>query len=413
MSWPPADALVVSKYYWPEPIGSAPYMSAMAEHLAALGVRVQALTARPHYPAGRVWGSYLDGGLDEETRNGVAVRRVPTRVAGGRGALGRLAGDAGFLAQGLLALARRRVGRGAFVVSLSPSILSVLLGGVARRRGGRHVVVVHDIESGLAGGLGMLAGRWLPAVLARLERLLLDRTDLVLVLSEEMRAHLRAAGVRAPIEVLPIWVDTEGLQPLPRPEGDGFRVLYSGNFGRKQGLMQVVGMAAELARRGADIRVVLRGEGGQAAELKAAVERLGLGNVAFLPLLPAERLAEGLAEADLHLVPQDPRAAAFAVPSKVYAIMAVGRPFVATAEPGSQLWRLSDESQGFLCVPPDNPAALAEAVLTLAADRARCTEMGACGRRHVVARFARERVLADFVRLLGALEGPQWRQAAS
>ena len=35
---------------------------------------------------------------------------------------------------------------------------------------------------------------------------------------------------------------------------------------------------------------------------------------------------------DIHLVPQNPNTAAFAVPSKVFNIMAVGRPFVATAQ---------------------------------------------------------------------------------
>src|SRR3546814_4910081 len=83
----------------------------------------------------------------------------------------------------------------------------VLLGIAATRRGGRHVALVHDIQSGLAGGLGMVRNGLLLRVMRFCERLVLNRTDLVVVLTAAMRARMRALGVRVPIEVLPIWVD--------------------------------------------------------------------------------------------------------------------------------------------------------------------------------------------------------------
>jgi colanic acid biosynthesis glycosyl transferase WcaI len=96
-------------------------------------------------------------------------------------------------------------------------------------------------------------------------------------------------------------------------------------------------------------------------------------------------------------VPQDPEGAEFAVPSKVYNIMAVGRPFVTTARPGSPLAELEASSGAFLCVPPNDRRAFAAAVLKLADDRALRDRLGARGRSFVERHFAKPRVLGAFM----------------
>src|SRR5207302_3049200 len=110
-----------------------------------------------------------------------------------------------------------------------------------------------------------------------------------------------------------------------------------GNLGRKQGLGQIIALAAELQERHADIEIILRGRGGEAERLASEIATRRLTNVRITDLLPPEKLSEGLAEGDIHLVPQDPEAADFALPSKVFNIMAAGRPFIATARPGTSL----------------------------------------------------------------------------
>ncbi|MCW5568596.1 MAG: glycosyltransferase, partial [Dokdonella sp.] len=120
-------------------------------------------------------------------------------------------------------------------------------------------------------------------------------------------------------------------------------------------------------------------------------------------LLPEQRLSEGLAAGDIHLVPQDPNAAPFAVPSKAFSIMAAGRPFVATAGAGSLLWRLRERSGAFLCVPPNDALAFANAVLKLADDAALRADLGQKGRHFVEQHLAKRKVLAKFVTRLDAL----------
>lgn len=394
---PTGSALFVTQYYRPELIGSAPFCGDVAECLHRHNVPVEVLTSRPHYPGTEVFADYKSGSRDSEILNDVAVRRLPTRAPKGGGAVQRMTSAGYFLAQGLKTIARDGLKRRELVVSLSPSIFAVILGNVACGRNGRHLVIVHDIESGLAQGLGIAGGKLFIKLLRRIEGAALNRADLVLVLSDEMKEQLRARGVECPIERLPIWIDTERIRPAPTPEGRPLTLLYSGNFGRKQALHQILELAEILKRSDPDIRLVLRGDGREADALADFVNRAELTNIEFRPLVPPEHLNEALIEGDIHLVPQNPQGADFAVPSKIFCIMAAGRPFVATAEPGSQLWRLQQESGAFLCVPPGDPEAFAHAVRQLAADKALREEFGARGRAYVEANHTKTKILQDFM----------------
>jgi colanic acid biosynthesis glycosyl transferase WcaI len=396
------EVLFVTQQYAPEPIGSAPYIAEMAEFVAQRGVRVEVLTCRPHYPENSVPEAYRDGSRDDERLNGVDIVRVRPWLPRRRGFIGRTLSEYAFLLRGAYALVTRRVRRAPTVVSLCPSILAVVLGTLASQRGARHVAIVHDIQSGLAEALGMVRNGWLLRAMRWLEHIALNRTDLVLVLSDEMGTRLRAQGVTVPIETLPIWVDTEFIRPTEtRCASTVANVLYSGNLGRKQALDQVIDMADRLARHKVPARVVLRGNGSEAARLATEVRRRCLDNVSFAPLVAREQLPAALAEGDVHLVPQERHAADFAVPSKIFGIMSAGRPFVAAAPPHSLLWRLCEESGAFLCVPSGDVEALSDAVERLAADSGLREKLGRNGRAYTVAHHDRIALLERFQECLG------------
>ncbi|HEX2890286.1 glycosyltransferase [Vineibacter terrae] len=399
----PPEVLFVTQYYRPELIGSAPFSADLAEWLVGCGRQVTVLTGLPHYPASEVFPAYRKGRGMREVFNGVMVERLGAWVPRRRSAAARIMGEAWFLMNGAFALATGRIARHAVVLSLCPSILSVALGAMARLRGGRSIAIVHDIQSGLASGLGMVGNGWLARVMQSCERMVLNRADLVVVLSSEMADELRRIGVTAPVEVVPIWVDTDQVRPMPACHDGKLTVLYSGNLGKKQGLGQVIDMAEALQSRRPDIDVVLRGNGNQAEALRQQIAERGLANTSLAELLPDGSLSEGLAVGDIHLVPQDPDTASFAVPSKVFNIMAAGRPFVATAHPGSLLWRLRHRSGAFICVPPNDAVAFADAVVQLADDPELRADLGERGRQFVERHVAKRKVLGDFVTRLDAL----------
>src|SRR5258708_36942565 len=99
----------------------------------------------------------------------------------------RILGDISFVASGIAALLGPRVGRGALIVSLCPAILGVGLGMLARRKGGRHIAGVHDIQSGPAGSLGLVGSSWVRRLSRWWQGFRLDRVGLVAGLAEKGR----------------------------------------------------------------------------------------------------------------------------------------------------------------------------------------------------------------------------------
>lgn len=380
------DLLIISNYFHPEPTGSAPPITDLAAWAGELGVRPHVLTARPSYPRSEVYPGYEAGQKDRETFRGAEVRRVSSIVPRSRGLAGRLAAELSFAVSA--ALARKR--RYASVLCVCPSIFVVLIAPMFRRRGGCVVAIVHDIQSGLASSLKFGGASAILKLLQGVERWALNRCDRVIALTEGMAGELRALGVVRPIDIIPPQVDVREITPRHEPTTDAPILLYSGNLGRKQGLDQILTLATQLKARGHEAVIHIRGEGSERSELEREAAAAGLENVRFSDLAPRAKISDALGEAVLHLVPQDPAGARFALPSKVFSIMAARRAFVATAYTGSPLEQVVRLSGGGTCVAPGDANAFADAVTDLLDDPGRRLRLAAEGRAYVESNVDRE-----------------------
>ena len=394
------SVLVITRHYFPEPTGSAPPMTQLAEWMAREGFPTRVVTVRPSYPTPHVFDGYAQGQRDRETLNQVDVIRWPTNPVRGTGLLWRVGPECRFMLQLWKAYLSNSFRPARMLVSLSPSIFTVIGALGFRASGGRHIAVVHDIQSGLGQALGSPAVKMLMLALKRLERWTLNRVDEVVVLSDSMADAIRSLGVTRPITVLPPQIDCSAIQPRPRATGAPPTLMYSGNFGRKQGLQQVLDAAELLKVREPDIRIIMRGEGALKSAIEQEILTRGLTNIQFLPLVAEEELCASLAEGDVHLVPQIADGGDFAVPSKAFAIMAAGRPFIATGTPGSAIDRLARASGAFVCVPPFDSEAFARTAAALLRDDLRRARLGEAGRRFVLGYANTEVVMRRMVDLL-------------
>jgi len=373
--------LVVTRHYAPEPTGSAPVVQEAAEWLAAQGDAVEVVTVWPNYPHPFIFDGYAKGERDDAIEKAVHVRRWPTWPVKGRKLLSRFGPELRFMMQLLAARVTGRIRPSRHVLSLCPSILTVLGALPLRARGGRHVVMVHDIQSGL--GSAIEGGGALMAILQKVEAWTLNRADQIVVLSPAMEQALRRIGVRTPALIVPPHIDTCAITPQPAPEGAPPTLMYSGNLGQKQGLDQLIDLAALLKADAPHVRILVRGEGSVKARLVERAAEMGHSNIVFEPLVDKAQIARSLAEGDVHLVPQLAGGREFAMPSKAFAIMAAGRPFIATADPDSPMAALTHALGAGICVPCENPRAFADAALALLADPERRAAMGVAGRAHV------------------------------
>lgn len=403
----PANVLLLTLNYAPEPVGIGPYSAGLAEALAERGHRVQVIAGKPYYPQWRVYPAFAGGGWQHGEEQGVAITRCPHLVPAQPGGLKRILHLASFaltaLPIALRAALRGKAQRPEVVMVIAPALLSVLTGWLAARLAGARLWIhVQDFEVEAALATGLLGEQGLPARLARwLEGWVLRRGDRVTTISPQMCAKLADKGIaRERVVELRNWADARfvpdaaGAEQIRREWGLGQRLvaLYSGNIARKQGI-EILVEAARLLEHRTDIAFVICGEGPNRAALEAQAD--GLTNIQLHDLQPAERMGAMLAMADLHLLPQIAGAADLVLPSKLTNMLASARPVVATTEPGTGLYA-EVEGCGALS-PPGEAAALAASIVRLADDPVLRAKLGAEARRRAEERWSKDAIIARAV----------------
>ncbi len=408
--------LFLNRSYWPDGEATGQLLTELAEDLAGR-FSVTVVAGLPNANPSREGFRKFRG----DDRNGVRILRVPHTTFPKTWLPGRAVNFVTFL---LAAVVRATLCRKQDVVVVESDPFLLAIGGVwlKLRHRARYVVYLQDIHPDVGIAIGRLSESPVTRVLRRTLVACYRRADRVVVLSEDMRRTLSAWGLAAERLVrLPNWVDTAAVRPgsatgrLRREADladDAFLVMYSGNLGMSQRLDVLLDAAERLLGRD-DIRFVFVGGGAAAAPLKAEAEKRRLENVRFLPYRPKSELGESLAAADLHVVSIDPAALPYLMPSKLYGILAAGRPVLATAVAGTEL---ADEIVAHdvgRVVRPGDAAAMAEAISAAADDRSRLRSQGERARRLAETEYDRKIVTARFGDLLdGVLASRHARGAA-
>ena len=261
----------------------------------------------------------------------------------------------------------------------------------------RFLYYCQDIHPDVGLVTGRLRNRFWVGLLWAANALILRAADRIIVVGDDMKERITAKGVSADrIDVVPNWADSRVVQPTDDAKPirghhglDGkFVVMYSGNVGLSQALEKVI-EAAEILRDEHGVHFLFVGEGASKERLQRLAAGKLLSNVTFLPYQPKAALGETLGAADVHLVPLQRGVAGCIVPSKVYGIMAAGRPFIAAVEESSDVGQVAREFSCGLVIPPEDPAALAEAVQWCRTHPRELVRMGANGRKALVEHFDR------------------------
>jgi colanic acid biosynthesis glycosyl transferase WcaI len=393
----------------PEPIGIGKYTGELAAWLASRGHKVKVVTAPPYYPQWRILSGYRRYWYSVDRRNDVDVLRCPLYVPANTGGPRRILHLGSFAASSGPAVIYRAMTGADVVMTIAPTFLCAPLGLIAARLvGAKAWLHIQDFELDIALNSFLRLGKQARRIALRLESTVLRRFDRVSAITPRMVDLAVKKGVAAERSVLlRNWVDTREIFPLSNPSplrkefSDGRIIaLYSGNFGSKQGLEDVIEAARMLVAR-EDIVFILCGDGAGRDGLLAQAK--GLPNVRVRDLLPAEQLNSLLNAADVHLLPQRAEYADLVMPSKLLGILASGRPVVASARPGTQLAAVA-EACG-LAIEPGQPAEMAQAVVRLADDPGLRGRLGAAAREYAVSNLDRDGILVAFERALYEVAG--------
>ncbi len=223
-----------------------------------------------------------------------------------------------------------------------------------------------------------------------------------------MKERLVAKGARPErIEVIPNWVDVDALTPQPKDNEwaqeqglvDKFVVMHSGNIGHAQNLDVLMDAATRLDDLDR-LSIVLIGTGARLAHTRSLANQLGADRVSFLPYQPRERISLSLSTADVHFLGLTQGLAGFVVPSRLYGILAAGRPILAAVDRDSETSALVQEIGCGLVIPPARPDLVAEAIRSLARGDHDLEEMGRKGRAYVETHGSLDSAVARYRQLL-------------
>jgi colanic acid biosynthesis glycosyl transferase WcaI len=398
--------LVLNQYYWPGVEATAHLLTELCEGLSA-DFEVTVVTARL-----RGW----DDLPAVEQRGGVTIVRVPS-TAYDRASIWLRAANYLTYIVGTIARAPGAGHPDVVLCMTDPPMIGDVGLLLARRYRAPLVVISEDVFPEIAVQLKRLENPVLVSLLERLTRFYLRRADRVVAIGEKMEQRLRAKGT-APsrLRVIPNWVDTRTLVPQPREnewarenglEGS-FVVMHSGNVGHAQDLDNLI-RSTTFLRDLTMLRTVIVGFGARHADLAALAGRLEADAVTFLPYQPRELLSQTLSAADVHFVGLAEGLSGFVVPSRLYGILAVGRPVVVAADADSETARLVQELECGLVVPPGRPDLLARTLRDLAGGNHDLAAMGARGRAYVEAEADREVAIERYRELLAEVTGPLGR----
>jgi len=270
---------------------------------------------------------------------------------------------------------------------------------------------IRDMYPDMAVGGSIVAPGLLARVWEKLHRWALRRAEKVIVLGEDMRNRIASKGVHADrIEIVrdgtemlhanvqQIQVAQLDQEIIRTIRGDfRFVLLHAGNIGFYGAWETLIAAAKQL--EGDGIGLVFVGEGAQRAQLEPAAH--GARNIRFLPFFSGSKIPSVLAAADAHLITIKRGLEGVVVPSKMYGILAAGKPIVAVAPRETDAVALGEKTGFSVAADPDYPDDVAKVIRELAADPARIIAMGRAA-RSAAPGYDRVKELEKFVRIFSA-----------
>jgi len=395
--------------YYPDKTGTAPLVTQLCQDLVRKGVEVTVITSLPHYGRKSIHPDYreYEGLFNRSVEDDVELIRTPIFVPKNGGIIPRAVN---YLSYNFFSiLAGFFVEKPDLVLAINPPITTAFVARfIGFLRGIPILVGIQDVWPDCVVIVGKLRNRLLIRFSKVLEKLQYRLAKKIIVLSPGMRRNLELKGVDpAKIEVIANWADTSAIQPVNKindfyqqHELEGkFIVLFSGNHGYISSLETVV-HAASILENQEDILFILAGEGSVKADLIELAEQLDLRNVQFLTTQPEETWLEMLAACDLALVPLRRNLAGLNVPSKVYTLMAAGRPILASVPRESEVAELVLSAKSGIISVPEDPQNLAEKILELKEKPDVLQQFGQNGRDYLSNNYNRQQQTELYYRVL-------------
>lgn len=404
----PRRIWIVSELYYPEQTSTGFFITKIAEGLAQY-FSVHALCGQPNYSARGVRAP------KREKHKGVYIQRCLGTTFRKDDFLLRLINMVSLsLSIFILAIFKVRKQDHVIVVTTPPS-LPFLLAAVCRLRRAKCLLLIHDVYPEVLIACGIYKSNTiLMRLLGWLSQRLYHSVDRIIVLGRDIKSVVlrRYKSNDHNVKIIPNWADLYFITPGERVQnvlinklgiGEKFIVQFSGNMGRTHGIECLVESAKKLIDQ-KDIHFLFIGGGAKRRWLQCAVQKNGLHNVTLLQHQARSELSIALNACDLAIIPFVPGMAGLSVPSRMYNILAAGKPIIAAADRNSELAAVIQEEKLGWVVLPDQPDKVVEAILNAKANPDLLLEMGKRARLAAKTKYSFHKVIESYYDVIHNME---------
>ncbi len=400
----PVRLSIITQFYPPDYAATGQLIEELVTHLRRQGMQIQVFTGQPSYAFRKNSAQPIERSDRLLIRRSRSAQIWPHRIRG-KAISGLL-----FCLRSGLHLLKTSARGDLLLITTAPPYLAII-GYLAKLCFGLpYICLVYDLYPDVAVKLNVVpAQHWLVRFWNGLNHCIWKQAEEIIVLSSTMKAGIatKCPQVVDKISVIHSWANPNWIVPIAKQENwfahqynlvETFNVLYSGNIGRCHDLETLLEAARLL--RNEPIRFVFIGDGAKRQACVDQVKSLGLKNCLFLPYQEKHCLPYSLTACDLSVVSISPGMEGLIAPSKLYGVLAAGRPIAAICEKHSYLRQIVAEANCGKVFDNEDSASLAKFIRYLVANPQLAKQMGQAGRRHLKAHFTPEIIAQQYSQVI-------------
>lgn len=358
--------LVYAHYYYPDVASTGQILTELCEGMKET-FDITVICVVPSY-TGKIEGNYKTKRIYKEDINGINVIRVRVPEFQKSNKVSRIKNLLAYFFNSLIATLKIEKQDYIFTIS-QPPILGGVLGVLGKWiKGGKLIYNIQDFNPEQTMAVGYAKNKLLLNLVMMIDKFSCKKSDEVIVVGRDMQETLknRFNNKKVPKNTfINNWIDEKEICPSEQNHPkivafkekynlqDKFIIMYSGNIGLYYDLENIIKVIAKFKER-EDVVFAFVGDGTVKKEIERYATENKLSNVTFIPYQDKADLVYSLNAADIHWVVNAKGIKGVSVPSKLYGVMAAGKPVIGVLDKGSEARLIVDECNCGLCMEPGN-----------------------------------------------------------
>ena len=394
--------LIYAHYFYPDVASTGQILTELCEGMIDT-FDITVICVVPSY-SGTIDEKYKTKRIYKEEHNGIKIIRVRVPECQKSNKISRIKNLLAYFFNSLLATLK--IEKQDYIYTISqPPILGGVLGVLGKwLKGGKLIYNIQDFNPEQTMAVGYSKNKLLLNTVMAVDKFSCKKADKVIVVGRDMQETLRNRfnNKKVPKNVfINNWINEKEIYPLEQNHPrimefkekynlqDKFIIMYSGNIGLYYDLENIIKVIGEFKDR-EDVVFAFVGDGTVKDKIEAYVSENNLSNVTFIPYQDKADLIYSLNAADIHWVVNAKGIKGVSVPSKLYGVMAAGKPVLGVLDEGSEARLIVEDCNCGLCIEPGNYKEISNNIKYILNNKEEIRLLGLNGRQYLESNLTKE-----------------------